>query len=285
MGWLAPLAAIGSSIVGGLFGSSSVDKANKVNAANAAADRQLQLDSLQKGIQWRVADAKAAGISPLAALGASTGSYIPVSQNFMPKDYSWIGDAGQDLSRAITAGQTARERTEAARALQIASERDGALFALELENRALSNDMLRSQIARLNSAQVGPGAGDIRAETASPGLPPGSILDQPSVVTVGSVGEPERQPGHLTDYQFAASTGGRYTIVPSNDMKQRIEDTPQEWQWFLRNGLLPDDNIFRSLERQHPSRPGHEWRYNPFSGHFWQRPLRGAGGVVRRRHY
>lgn len=281
MGWLAPAMSVAGSLIGGLFGNSAADKANDRAAREAAANRKLQLDTLQNQVQWRVADAKKAGISPLAALGASLGSYIPTATNFASKDYSFIGDMGQDISRAITAGQTNRERREAAK-LELA--RTAEATAIELENGRLQNEYLRAQIARLNSAQVGPGNGDIRNEGAPPGLPPGSIIDQPSSVVVGSVGEPARQPGYITDYQFTeaapGSTGRRFGIVPSADVKQRIEDTPMEWTWFLRNGIVPSDDIFRSLHRQHPPQPGYEWRFDPFNGTFWQRPLGN-----RRRHY
>lgn len=280
MGWLAPVVAAASNIIGGIMGNNSADKANKLAARESAANRKLQLDTLQNQIQWRVADAQKAGISPLAALGASLGMYQPVSTNFASKDYGFIGDLGQDISRAITAGQTSRER----QANAVIAAKQNALAmeerSIQLENGRLQNEYLRSQIARLNSAQVGPGNGDIRQEGAPGGLPPGSVLDQPSSVVVGSRDEPARQPGNITDYQFAATSGGRFSIVPSADMKQRIEDTPQEWVWMLRNGIIPSDEIFRSLETQHPSRPGYEWRYDPFQGQFWQRSLGN-----RRRHY
>jgi len=74
----------GASLLGGIFGRKSQSSANAKNAA-------LQREFAQNTIQWRVKDAQAAGISPLAALGASTSSAAP----------SYVGDGvGQAVSRA-----------------------------------------------------------------------------------------------------------------------------------------------------------------------------------------
>lgn len=273
MGFLAFLPAIGKAL-DIVAGQKASNKAGDI----AREERRLQMDTLKNQIQWRVEDAKKAGINPLFALGAAPYSYSPSGGGgFAGTDF---GGMGQDISRAVMAGATAREREQAAIQAKIEREQTNTLFGLEVEHRGLENELLRSQIGRMNSAQIGGPNPEYRDENARPGLAPGTVLDQPSSVVVGSADEPARQPGTLTDYQFTAASGGRYAIVPSSDVKQRIEDMPSEWTWFMRNGLFPDDNVFRALERQHPSRPGHEWRFDPFQGTFWQRPLEG-----RRRHY
>lgn len=59
-------------------------KSAKANDARVNAQRRseqdLQREFAQMGIQWRVQDAIAAGVSPLFALGAQTPSYQPVGQ-------------------------------------------------------------------------------------------------------------------------------------------------------------------------------------------------------------
>ena len=47
-----------------------------------------------------------------------------------------------------------------------------------------------------------------------------------------------QEPGAVTDKGFAY-TGTGYMPVPSWDVKQRIEDSPLEWIWALRNFLGP----------------------------------------------
>lgn len=89
-------------------------------------------------------DAARAGIHPLYALGANTASYSPVSVT--PSTYSpapevgmvnALGSVGQDISRAVTAVLSPQERM-----FQDASR------ALELQRMGLSNELLKSQIAR-----------------------------------------------------------------------------------------------------------------------------------------
>lgn len=56
------------------FNAYDAQQNNKAITANNRTNNQLQYDFAQKGIQWRVNDAKKAGIHPLAALGANTNS-------------------------------------------------------------------------------------------------------------------------------------------------------------------------------------------------------------------
>lgn len=256
------------------IGIGQSNKANREAARERERDRKLQLDTLQNQIQWRMADAQKAGVHPVAALGMSPSGYVPVgSAGTEALDFAGLG---QDISRAIHAGQTERERRAAAGRASIEATQAQEVHLLSVERMGLENELLRSQIGRYNSAQLGP---------PMPDAAPGDVDVLPDQVTVGSPGAPQRSPGMLTDYSFGhASTsndgGSRYTLTPSADMKQRIEDTPQEWGWQIRNGIVPSDSIFRDLHAQHPPRDGYEWRFDPFTQQFWQRPLNG-----RRRHY
>lgn len=55
------------------------DKWNQRNFDLARSNIDLQREFAQKGISWRAADAKSAGIHPLAAMGANPMSFSPVS--------------------------------------------------------------------------------------------------------------------------------------------------------------------------------------------------------------
>lgn len=70
------------SVVGSIFGSKERSK-----------DRKLQLRAMTHGIRDRVADAKAAGIHPLAALGAATTSYSPVGSGGIEAGMARAGEA------------------------------------------------------------------------------------------------------------------------------------------------------------------------------------------------
>lgn len=85
----------GANLVGGIMGQrnqAAINTAN-INAAQNAA---------MYGIEWRVADAKRAGINPLAALGSNfqPGAPQSVGSNALG---AGIGAAGQDLARAMQA--------------------------------------------------------------------------------------------------------------------------------------------------------------------------------------
>lgn len=130
------------NLASGFLGSSAAKDANAQNLQIARENMQMQEDFAQRGIRWRVRDAKAAGIHPLAALGAQTQSFSPVSFS-ATADTSFANAAanmGQDIGRAVNATRTAGERETAFQK---------SVQALTLEKGALENQLLASQIKRL----------------------------------------------------------------------------------------------------------------------------------------
>lgn len=145
----------------------------RINAANLAQARennamqakyaQLNLDQqrefAQSGIRWKTADAIAAGLHPLAAMGAQVSSFSPISVGSSSADLRAasvspetldLGDMGQNISRAISAGSTAPERLNK---MQLAVQKISTAQALE--KGSLENDLLRTTIAKERS-QIGP---------------------------------------------------------------------------------------------------------------------------------
>lgn len=133
--FLAPIA----SLVGGLFGNAQKQQGQE-------REIELQKEFAQQGLRWKVADAKAAGIHPLAALGATGASYSPVGLG--DNDLSAVGSAvGQDISRAVDATRTQPERMGAVGA---------KMEALGLERASLENDLLRAQILDITRPRTPP---------------------------------------------------------------------------------------------------------------------------------
>lgn len=121
------------------------------------ADKQLQAQNIanqkefaQQGIRWKVADAQAAGLHPLAALGAQTSSFSNVVGGDIPIAKTDFGGMGQDIGRAIDAGSTQGERQDR---MGQAIARTAQVFSLEKMN--LENELLKSAVAKSN-AQLGP---------------------------------------------------------------------------------------------------------------------------------
>lgn len=102
MSFLGAAGSVIGSVAGSLLSGKSNEKAAEKNA-------QIQRELAQNGLSWRVADARKAGINPLAALGASIPTGQPVA---VGTDYGdlGLGRAGQDISRAMKAGMTKEQR-------------------------------------------------------------------------------------------------------------------------------------------------------------------------------
>lgn len=76
----AILNPIGSLINAGMS-TYNTKKTNEANERIAEQNRQMQREFAQNSIQWKVNDAKAAGLHPLSAIGAQGTSYTPVHQD------------------------------------------------------------------------------------------------------------------------------------------------------------------------------------------------------------
>lgn len=121
------------------------------------AERQLQAQNIanqkefaQQGIRWKVADAQAAGLHPLAALGAQTSSFSNVVGGNYEIPKTDFGGMGQDIGRAIDAKSTQSERSDR---MGQAIARTAQVFSLEKMN--LENEVLKNQVA-LTRAQLPP---------------------------------------------------------------------------------------------------------------------------------
>lgn len=209
---LAALGTLAGSVASGLFGRSQ-------QKANLKAQKEFA----QHGIRWKVEDAKAAGLHPLAALGAQTHSFSPtvVGDNF--------AQAGQEIGRAIDSTRTHSERKDA----------NGVLGKLAIERAGLENDLLRSQIAKNNQAGQPPARPSIDERYMGIDGQGGAaklIAPKPMEQTPTDPKRLGQEPGSVVDVGWAKSPNGKYYPVPSKDAKDRIEDNLiPETMWSLRN--------------------------------------------------
>lgn len=137
--WLGPAIAAGASLLGGFLGRESQEDQRAKNEA-------LQREFAQNSVQWRVADAKKAGIHPLYAMGAPTMSpAVGVQSDPLA---SSLSSMGQDVGRAMTALNNPAEKLSVTQA---------ALEELQIANMTLRNDYIAAQIAKLKQPGTPPG--------------------------------------------------------------------------------------------------------------------------------
>lgn len=138
--WQAAVPAAINAVTS-LFGGSKSDKSARRAAEQNAA---MQREFAQNGIRWKVADAKAAGVHPLYALGAQTHSFSPVYTGDTGTPNA-IANMGQDISRAMMAKQTNSERLQ---------ER---LLLAQIKGQEIDNAAKASTVARgFTSSQLPP---------------------------------------------------------------------------------------------------------------------------------
>lgn len=238
------LAAAGVGAVGSLIGGA-------INAHNARAQMQAQREFAQNGIRWKVADAKAAGIHPLAALGAQTFSYNPIGVG----DYG-ISDAfksmGQGISRAAEAKQLADERALNARLTE------AQIRNVNAQTSAVEAQTAASMAAVANSGR--PPAMPLVNGDESQGDRTGLYVDK-SIIRDGFI---------LDEH------GRKIGIVPSDDMKSRTEDVlGVEWFPFISSAWR---DIKGRLFRQKVD--GHWWHGDFDNGEYLPYPRTEARGKI-----
>jgi len=89
-------------ITGAIIGGVATLGAGAMGARSARKQSEMQKQFAKKGVSWRVADAKRAGIHPLYALGANLPQYSPVHDPMADS----LATAGQNIGAAIASRKT-----------------------------------------------------------------------------------------------------------------------------------------------------------------------------------
>lgn len=140
--WGPILGSIAGAALGGIFGRD----ANEDNRASSEA-------FAQHGVRWRVADAKAAGLHPLFALGASA----PMAPTAQPIMTAAEGAAmGQNIGRAVEASNDEARLRAAQLSLLEAQRKKTDMETLQIasETSRLAQSMNQSQPAPFLPAGV-----------------------------------------------------------------------------------------------------------------------------------
>ncbi|WP_308620101.1 hypothetical protein [uncultured Desulfovibrio sp.] len=248
-----------------------------------------QLEFAKNRIRWRVEDAKAAGLHPLAALGTS--SYFSPSGSISSidsgggSDASWLADAGQSIGRGIMAKATAEERAKA----EAVNDRVNALRieGLELDNQQkkldqatqLAQQVVASQSAVRNTAlppampslRIRPDGATVGTIMPGQGDSTGSSLweQKPPEITINEPTRPAQENGSIPEVTLLRTAYGGYAPARSKGASDLFEeDNSGQVGWFLRNRLLPFllDDWSPSRPPDHNMRPGDNgWVFNPIT--------------------
>ena len=249
--WGSIAGGIGAA-VGGVAGliSSGQSQANaaKLNQLNYAHQKEFA----QNGIRWKVADAKAAGLHPLAALGASTAQYTPATAIGDSPDWSFLADAGQSIGRAVDAKRTQQERVEQ-------QQKQDAAFALKAENQKAENDLIRAQTASIQQdmvlRQAKASEQAVRTQQQVPAMPslgrdgsvipgqgdatsPAGIEAKPAEIVVNDPQTRTAEAGSHPDKRWLRTSTGGYQPVRSEAAQNALEDDiVGSFRYDMRNGL------------------------------------------------
>lgn len=296
--WGSIAGGIGAA-VGGIAGliSSGQSQANasRLNELNY----QHQKEFAQNGIRWKVADAKAAGLHPLAALGASTAQYTPATAIGDSPDWSFLADAGQSIGRAVDAKRTQQERVEQ-------QQKQDAAFALKAENQKAENDLIRAQTASIQQdmvlRQAKASEQAVRTQQQVPAMPslgrdgsviagqgdatsPAGIEAKPAEIVVNDPQTRTAEAGSHPDKRWLRTSTGGYQPVRSEAAQNALEDDiVGSFRYDMRNGLA---NMANSQDNAPPraflpdgGRGNYFWFWDGVLGEWY--PVK-VGDILRNR--
>jgi len=256
--------AAGAGLVGGILSNKaqreSADAINAENARQANMNREMQEKFAQHGIRWKVEDAKAAGIHPLYALGASTHSFNPVGVGAVGPGADNVGPAigqmGQDISRAVNSTKTEDEKTITS--LQIAGLK-ADLQGKEIDNavraKALSN-VGPSSPSFPGSDNFIPGQGNSNRQNKT------LVIEKPLEKTVSQPGRLSQEAGWRPDVSFARTDTGLTPMVPESLSESLEDDIIGKLMWRFRNQLAPNISGRGAPAKSQLPRGEKEWHWN-----------------------
>lgn len=174
------------NIAGGILGSSSSKKAAK-------KAYKYQKEFAQKGLQWKVADAKAAGLHPLFALGASTANFSPAVTAGEYNLGSAVADSARQLGEAYAQSKAPKPGTPAGALGQAALAESQARTRLT----QAQTELALSQAARMkDQVNYSQDSATFQGPTTAPGrVPPNRVTPVAPDERSRTTGDPARQSG------------------------------------------------------------------------------------------
>lgn len=248
-------------------------------ATKGAAKKQIRYakEFAQKGIQWRVADAKAAGIHPLAALGVSTAAG-PSLGAFVP-DYSGYGRAAEQLGQAVESYSKGDIESKAAKLTIQGLEQDVRYKRLLADQ--IDPQKVQLNVSDLDTINLMGSMGQANAGARAVGVGSGYTV-VPNEVPATEPGRLGMQAGWKPWNAPYLDSDGYYVGGPDMEGAQKLQDMSVAVPYYLRRsgGAVSDlwsftkslydrkgfrDWYWKSVAKLPKIPKGWVWLYNPLN--------------------
>lgn len=238
--------AAASPMLPDFFNFIGSEKNNQTQLDIANNQTKKDYDFAQNALQWRVADARKAGLHPLAALGAQVNSPSSVSVG----TENSLGHLGQGIKSALDSISNKKLNE-----LQLEEAQEN------VKQKKLQNEITAAQLAVVRQPGL-PSAGTGFMPGQSQSVKSPRVQEKPLTRTTPHPKLSHLEPGAIIGGGFEKTPTG-LAPVPSGDIKERLEDSPYELRHFWKYGVLPN---FGSKDTQPPldalPKGYNQWKWN-----------------------
>lgn len=246
--------------------------------SNMEYNAALQREFAQHGIQWKVADAQAAGVHPLYALGGGTPSFSPGAS---VSEGGVTHHASQSSSQLYETGEQREMRFEQLRAVRANAEKDEAQASYYGALEAVERQKLNPQPRTLLNGDGGSGQGQ------------GVVIPDWDVNNPGNVGMVQLQGDPVVSHQEGDQSMGAGSRKPFWSEYQVTQDGLRiALPWTQEGPGEALENVawwmWPSIIRMNQTRYGSDWlgqfikqvvmgkapeyRHVPLSARRWNKP-------------
>lgn len=203
---------LGSSLVGSLAGGAFGLIGGAINDAMQSKQDELnyqrQKEFAQNSLQWKVQDAKKAGLHPLAAIGANSSLYSPTSSAG-----GGLGDALSNAGQMVSQGFQNRLQEQ--------------YYKLSMQRMALENERIKAETNALNRQGQSPQPSQAVIKT-----PKGTIVNKQGVKLdktsyYNAVPEPSGY-AFVVNPKFSDSADSEYLLKLNNTFNKHVS-APRFW--------------------------------------------------------
>lgn len=246
----ASLVGTGAGVVTSLIGGEQARKNANTQFDNNA---RLQREFAQHGISWKVADARRAGIHPLAALGVPPMSPSPVHVQGQDSGITAAGAAVQGGLQEYIRAEIANKNAETAK------------IKAEAESLKKSGQNVGPKTDyTVTEEHLGP----------YPATNPGYIFTE-NEITAPEIGKPDTSAGPAKPFYDEYLKDGYLFRYPNKDIMDFIsEDLWAKGEYYINKAI---DWLMAKSAKEYPRKPaphGTKWEYNHHRRQWYAAPLK-----------